>query len=266
MSKKIISITEQELINAINAEGLGNGHPYESELCMHGGNDAYKKIQLPGAIGITRSANDRYHLVYVVDADGKMGKFSSHNTREEAYGMALRRYREAAAASGCVKTEGNSFAFGPVSSWRDGENDRYVNYRRQKLAEYKESKNLPTVKQGRANGIRYVMTSVRYDEKQGVKNPFDLNDLLIQYSYLGADEFHANKVLHAYYGYEAAKDLTGSYMEILKALNTKVSKLKVGMYPGGISLRFRTSADTAFDVDSVLAPAVSQAMDIAASL
>ena len=41
MSKKIISITEQELINAINVEGLGNGHPYESELCMHGGNDAY---------------------------------------------------------------------------------------------------------------------------------------------------------------------------------------------------------------------------------
>lgn len=132
---KITPISEKELIRAINEEGLGAGHPYESEVCMQEDDDIDRHIQLPGTIGTTRSGNDMWWLCYTVDENGKMGRFSTHETPEEAYGMALRRYREAAKAPGYVKPEGDSFRYGPVSAYRNGTQGQYAEYLARRIPE-----------------------------------------------------------------------------------------------------------------------------------
>lgn len=93
-----------------------------------------------------------------------------------------------------------------------------------------------------------------------MKEPFKLNTLLIQYSDKGLREYRAIVALHARYGFDPAKPLANIYKDILtKAFGPMVSKLKVRMHPGGISLQFRTPVDSKFDVDPVLKPAVAEA-------
>lgn len=140
MAKKLVPITEEELIAAVNEEGLGTGHPYESELDMGTATKEEKRIQVPGTVGTTKTGNEMYWMCYVVDDNHTMTKCSTHDSKEEAYAMALRRFREFAKAEDKGRTEENSFHFGPVSAWRDPENDRWKEYR----AEYeKELKNMP---------------------------------------------------------------------------------------------------------------------------
>lgn len=112
---KIIPITEEELIAAVNEEGLGVGHPFETELDMGTATKEEKQAQIPGTIGVTRTASAENYLCYIVDNDHKMTKCSTHGTREEAYGMALRRYREFAKAENPEKPDGPSFHKGPIS-------------------------------------------------------------------------------------------------------------------------------------------------------
>lgn len=132
--KKLVPITEKELIRVINEEGLGTGHPYESELDMGTATREEKRMQVPGTVGTTRTSGGEYWMCYIVDENHTITKCSTHDTVEEAYGMALRRYREFMAAESREKTEENSFHFGPISAWRDPENDRWEAYR----AEYKQ--------------------------------------------------------------------------------------------------------------------------------
>lgn len=118
MAKKRIIITEQELIQAVNEEGLGLGHPFESELYLGGSKkdvEKEKSIQLPGSIGVTRTGNDQYWMTYIVDENRRLTKCSTHDTRNEALGMALRRYREFAKKVDFVKALGPSFSYGPLS-------------------------------------------------------------------------------------------------------------------------------------------------------
>lgn len=118
MAKKRIIITEQELIQAVNEEGLGLGHPFESELYLGGSKEDVKKqkaIQLPGSIGVTRTGNDQYWMTYIVDENRRLTKCSTHGTRNEALGMALRRYREFAKKDDFVKALEPSFSYGPLS-------------------------------------------------------------------------------------------------------------------------------------------------------
>lgn len=118
MAKKRIIITEQELIQAVNEEGLGLGHPFESELYLGGSKEDVKKqkaIQLPGSIGVTRTGNDQYWMTYIVDENRRLTKCSTHATRNEALGMALHRYREFAKKDNFVKALEPSFSYGPLS-------------------------------------------------------------------------------------------------------------------------------------------------------
>ena len=112
---KLKPITEEELIAAINEEGLGVGHPFETELDMGTATKEEKQAQIPGTVGVTRTANASGYLCYTVDDEHKMTKCSVHDTRELAYGMALRRYREFAAIENNPKPDGPSFHKGPFS-------------------------------------------------------------------------------------------------------------------------------------------------------
>lgn len=109
---KIAPISKDELIKAINEEGLGIGHPFETEWEF--GNKREKAHHLPGSVGVTRTYNG--YMTYCVDADGKFTKCSTHKSWKECYGMALRRYREFAKEEGFVKATGDSFSYGPVTT------------------------------------------------------------------------------------------------------------------------------------------------------
>lgn len=122
--KKIIPVTEQQLIEIVNNEGLGKGHPFETEVCMQFDDKEakeYRKSQIPGSVGVARSGNDNGYICYIVAEDGRMVKISWHEEYETALGMAVRRYREFAKQPGFVKAEGNSFQYGKISSWRNSE-------------------------------------------------------------------------------------------------------------------------------------------------
>lgn len=113
---KLQPIEYEELVAAVNAEGLGKGHPFESELDLGTATKEEKQLQVPGTIGVTRNANDAGYLCYVVDENHRMTKCSTHPTWEHGYAMALRRYREFAAAEKPEVTGKDTFELGPVSN------------------------------------------------------------------------------------------------------------------------------------------------------
>lgn len=121
-------ITEAELINTVNREGLGKGHPFETELDLGTAGKSEIRKQLPGTIGVTRAANDEGYVCYAVNEKRKMVNITHHESWEEGYAEALDRYRRFAEEPGFVKAEGDSFHYGPISDYRSVEetleNDR----------------------------------------------------------------------------------------------------------------------------------------------
>lgn len=114
-------ITEAELIRAVNREGLGIGHPFETELDLGTAKKTEIEKQIPGTIGVTRSGNDMGYVCYAVNEKKHMVKIAHHESWEEGFADALERYREFAKEPGFVKAESDSFQYGPLSSYRSVE-------------------------------------------------------------------------------------------------------------------------------------------------
>lgn len=119
--KRRKEITEAELINAVNREGLGIGHPFETELDLGTASKSDIAEQLPGTIGVTRAANDEGYVCYAVNEKRKIVNVTHHETWEEGFAEALDRYRGFAKEPGFVKADGDSFQYGPVSNYRSVE-------------------------------------------------------------------------------------------------------------------------------------------------
>ncbi len=93
-AKKLIPITEKELIDTINREGLGAGHFYESKLNIITASHEEKQMLVPGTIGISIAEDGEYCVTYVIGDDHGIMDYSIHNTKEEGYASVLEWYRE----------------------------------------------------------------------------------------------------------------------------------------------------------------------------
>ena len=92
---KLKGIAREPFLETINrfvkGERLNKTHPFEdgadvSDRAVKDGLDV-------GTIGVSPTKNGNY-MTYCIEEAGKLSKTSVHPTREDAYGMALRRYME----------------------------------------------------------------------------------------------------------------------------------------------------------------------------
>lgn len=231
MAKKITSITEQELIDAVNAEGLGVGHAFESELDMGTASRELKRKQLPGTIGVTRTANEEHVMSYIVDENRQMTKIALHNDWEEAYGRALELFRSFAKEEGAKEVEGESFHYGPISTGEayDYDPDGKLIFK-------------TVSKDGRTIRIHDQFSTYHIEEKYY--------------------EAQKNWKKPGFYAYEVMVNVTtgktaqdrdelakAMETDVLKTLSESVNKAKVTFYSSGVTVKFRTAEKVdSFDV------------------